>query len=82
MVAFNASKLVCSGDALDQRDDVADLLRALGQRTGGVAGAAGVVDGAGRDLGGLGHLTADLRNRRGQLLGGARDRLHVARCLL
>ena len=50
-------------DALDQRHDVADLLRALGQRTRGIAAAAGIVDRARRDLGRLRDLTYDFRDR-------------------
>ena len=65
------------GNALDQRYDVADLLRAVGERAGGVAGAPRIVDRAGSDFGRLGDLAADFRDRGGQFLGGARHRLHV-----
>ena len=65
------------GNALDQRHDVADFLRALGERAGAIAGAPRIVDRAGGDLGRLGDLAADFRDRGGQLLGGARHRLYV-----
>ena len=74
-------KVGLGGDVLDQRHDVADLLRAVGERTRGIAGAAGILDRARGDLRWTGNLAADLGDRGSQFLGGARHRLHVGRGL-
>ena len=53
-----------TGDIVDQLDDVADLLRRLGQDLDLVVGPAGILDRLARDPGGLHDLMADLGDRR------------------
>ena len=43
MVALRASRLVWLGDAVDQRDHLADLLRAVGERLHDAVGALGAL---------------------------------------
>ena len=64
-------------DGVDQFDDVADAARGFRQFADAVVGGAGLVDGLIGHPRRFLHLTADLVDRRGQLFGCRRHRLHI-----
>ena len=81
IVAFSASRLVCSAMLVIDLDDAGDLQRGLaelGHRRGGGVGDRHRLGG---DPGHLGGVLGDLADRGAHLLRAGRDRLHVGRHL-
>ena len=70
------------GDRRDQLHHVADAAGRLRQRRDARVGLFRLLHRLAGDPARLVHLPGDLVHRRCQLLGGARDRLHIGRCFL
>ena len=82
IVALSASRLVWPAIVLNQLDDVADLLRRIGERRHFAVGRLRLADSDMHDAVGLRDLAGYFRDRVREFVGGAGGRLDPPRCVV